>query len=107
MKKENIQTYRGQFESLKMKEDENIASYFLRVDEIDNNLRRLGEIVPKEAILYKVLRSLPMRFDSKVSVLEDKKDLDNVTMDEVHGILTTSEMRTKTKILQEGLQKRS
>jgi hypothetical protein len=29
VKVENIQTYRGQFEQLKMKEDENIASYFL------------------------------------------------------------------------------
>ena len=27
-----IQTYRGQFEQLKMKEDENIASYVLRVN---------------------------------------------------------------------------
>jgi hypothetical protein len=31
-----LQTYRGQFEQLKMKEDENIAAYFLRVDEIVN-----------------------------------------------------------------------
>jgi hypothetical protein len=31
-----LQTYRGQFEQLKMKEDENIASYFLRVDETIN-----------------------------------------------------------------------
>jgi hypothetical protein len=31
-----LQTYRGQFEQLKMKEDEDIATYFLRVDETVN-----------------------------------------------------------------------
>jgi hypothetical protein len=36
VKATKLQTYRGQFEQLKMKEDENIAAYFLRVDEIVN-----------------------------------------------------------------------
>ena len=38
-----------------------------------------------------------MIFDSKVSVLEYKKDLHIVTMDEIHGILTAYEMRTKNE----------
>ena len=38
VKESKIQTYRGQFEQLKMKEDENIASYFLRVDETMNEI---------------------------------------------------------------------
>ena len=36
-----------------------------------------------------------MRFDSKVLALEERKDLDKLSMDELHGILTTYEMRTK------------
>jgi hypothetical protein len=35
-----------------------------------------------------------MRYDAKISTLEDRPDLDNLTMDELHGILTTYEMRT-------------
>ena len=38
-----LQTYRGQFEQLKMKEDEDIATYFLRVDETMNAIIVLGE----------------------------------------------------------------
>ena len=38
-----LQTYKGQFENLKMKEEENIASYFLRVDEIVKIIKGLGE----------------------------------------------------------------
>ena len=40
-----LQTYRAQFENLKMKEEENIAAYFLRVDEIVNIIKGLGEKV--------------------------------------------------------------
>ena len=43
VKAAKIQTYRGQFEQLKMKEDEDITAYFLRVDEIVNAIIGLGE----------------------------------------------------------------
>jgi hypothetical protein len=46
-------------------------------------------------IVQKVLRSLPLIFDAKVSSIEEMKDLDSLTMDELHGILMTYEMRTE------------
>jgi len=33
-----------------------------------------------------------MRFNPKISSLENRKDLDKLTMDELHGILTSYEM---------------
>ena len=36
-----------------------------------------------------------MRFNSKISVIEERTDLDTMTMDELHGTLTTYEMRTE------------
>jgi hypothetical protein len=81
--------------SLKMKEDENIAAYFLRVDETMNAIRGLGEEVDESIIVQKVLRSLPMRFDPKISALEERTDLDSISMDELHGIFTAYEMRTE------------
>jgi uracil DNA glycosylase len=42
VKAAKLQTYKGQFEQLKMKEDENIASYFLRVDETINEILGFG-----------------------------------------------------------------
>ena len=76
-----------------MKEDKYIASYFLRVDEIVNTMRGLGENVENTTLVQKILRSLPMRFDSKVLALEERKDIDKLSMDELYGILTTYEMR--------------
>jgi hypothetical protein len=46
-----LQTYRGQFEQLKMKEEKNIVAYFLRVDETMNAIRGLGEEVDESIIV--------------------------------------------------------
>ena len=95
VKKEKLQTYRAQFESLEMKEEEIIGEYFLRVDEIVNADIGLGENVPKEMIMQKVLRSLSLRYHSKISSLEDRKNLGKLAMDELHSILIAYEMRIR------------
>ena len=96
-----LQTYRAQFENLKMKEEENIAAYFLRVDEIVNIIKGLGEKVDEQVIVQKILRSLPMRFDSKISAIEERSDLNTMTMDKFHGILIAYEMRIEQEDLAE------
>jgi hypothetical protein len=40
-----------------------------------------------------VLRSLPSRFNPKIFLIEKMKDLDKLTMDEMHETLTAYEMR--------------
>lgn len=93
MKQARLQTHRNQYESLKMKEDEDVVAYSLRVDKLVNTIRGLCEIIDELVIVQKLLRSLSLQFDAKVSSLEEKKDLDNLTMDELHGILNPYEMR--------------
>ena len=72
-----------------MKEEENIGEYLLRVDEVVNAIRGLGWKLKEKEVVSKVLRTLPMRYDPKVSTLEEWDDLKKVTMDEIHGIITT------------------
>jgi hypothetical protein len=93
VKAAKLQTYIGQFKQLKMKEDEDIAAFFLRVDEIVNAIIGLGEEIEESVIVQKVLRSIPMRFNPKISALEERSDLNSISMDELHGIFTTYEMR--------------
>jgi hypothetical protein len=66
VKEAKLQTYRGQIEQLKMKEDEDIAAYLLRVDETVNAIIGLGEKIKESVIVQKVIRSLPMRFNPKI-----------------------------------------
>jgi hypothetical protein len=95
VKATKLQTYKGRFEQLNIMEDENIASFFLRVDETVNAIIGLEEEIKESLIVQKVLRSLPMRFDPKVSTLEERAYLDSISMDELHGIFTAYEMRTE------------
>ena len=90
-----LQTYKGQFENMKMKEEENIKTYFLRVDEIVNIIIGLGERIEESVIVQKILRSLPMIFISKISTIEERSYLDTMTVDELHETLTAYEMRTE------------
>jgi hypothetical protein len=60
-----------------------------------NTIKGLGEEIKEPTIVQKVLRSLPMRFDPKISTLKERADLAMLSMNELHGILTAYEMRTK------------
>ena len=40
-----LQAYRAHFENVKMLEDEYVASFFLKVAEIVNNMKALGETI--------------------------------------------------------------
>jgi hypothetical protein len=70
-----------------------LQSYLLHVDGIVNIIKGLGEKVEELMILQKVLRSLPLIFDAKIFTIEEMKDLDSLTMDELHEILMAYEMR--------------
>ena len=55
-------------------------------------LESLEETKERE-VVEKVLRTLPMKYDSKVSTLEERNDIKLMIVDELHGIFTAYEMR--------------
>lgn len=81
-----------------MNDDEKITKYLLRVDETVNAMRGRGEQVEDKTIVKKVLISLPSRFYSKVSILEEAKYLKTFTIDELHGSLIAYEMRKQDEL---------
>jgi hypothetical protein len=93
VKKAKLQALKVQYEGLKTKDEENISKYFERVHNILNAIRGLGVEVSDNELVENILRTLPMLYKPKVSTLEDRENLDQLTMDELHGILTTYELR--------------
>jgi hypothetical protein len=89
-----LQTYRTQFENLKMKEEENIVEYLHGVDEVVNSIRGAGEEITDKPIVQKISRSLPLRYYAKISTIEDRPDLDTLTVDQLHVFLIAYETRT-------------
>ena len=93
VKSAKLQTLKIQYENLKMHNDESIASLFLHLDDIVNHMRNFGETITDTTLVEKVLRSLNPKFESKVSAIEEKKDLQTLNIVQLHGILTAFEMR--------------
>ena len=80
-----------------MNDDEDIASLFLKAAEIINNMKALGEKMLESIIVQKILRSLPSRFNPKVSAIEETADWETLTMNQLLGNLTAYEMRLPHK----------
>ena len=69
VKRAKLQTFKAQFESLKLKEEENVSKYFERIDEVINAIQGVGSKLEEKEIVEKVLRSLPMIYNPNISTL--------------------------------------
>ena len=75
------------FEVLSMHEDETISKYSDRISAIINEIRSLGEDFLDSRVVENVLVTLPERFESKISSLEESKDLTKISLAELMSAL--------------------
>jgi len=84
VKSSRIQILTTKFESLKMKEDETIQYFYMIALDIANSFDSLGEKLSDESHNYrKILRSLPKRFDMKVTTIEEAQDISSMNIEEL------------------------
>ncbi|PON49260.1 hypothetical protein PanWU01x14_231350, partial [Parasponia andersonii] len=88
-----LQALRKDFENMRMKDNESIKDYSSRFTELVNQMKIYGEDVPDKKIVDKILISLPEKFDSKVSVIEETKDTSKLSLQELMGSLKSFEQR--------------
>nr|XP_016491415.1 PREDICTED: uncharacterized protein LOC107811077 [Nicotiana tabacum] len=94
-KQSKIDMLTTEYELFRMNDDESIQDMHTRFISIINELHSLGEIIRKNKLVRKILSILPSSWESKVNVITEAKDLQELTIDELDGNLKTYEMKRK------------
>ncbi|XP_019465436.1 PREDICTED: uncharacterized protein LOC109363637 [Lupinus angustifolius] len=93
IKKVRLLTLKRQYELMQMDEQESIAEYLNRLRSLINQMKGCGETPIEQHVVEKILRTLHPRFDHVVAVIEEAKDLDTLSVDELQGSLEVHEQR--------------
>ena len=75
-----------------MEEDESFNEFYAKLKDIVNSAFNLGETIPKPKIVRKVLKSLPERFQAKITAIKELKDINQIPSTELVGNLQTYEL---------------
>ena len=95
------------YELFKMDPNESISAMFTRFTDIINGLKCLGRNYTNADLVQKVLRSLPDKWDPKVTAIQEAKDLNNLPLDELMGSLITHELTLQHRTEDELKKKKS
>ena len=88
-----LQTLRRDFENIKMKDSESMKDYYSRIKEIVNKLRSYGDDIADKKIVEKILISMTENYDSIVTVIEESKDIETLSVTKLIGSLEAYEAR--------------
>ena len=101
VKRSILQKLRTEFETLEMKTGENIINYFAKVMTIANKMRIYGEQIQDVTIVEKIIRSLTDRFNYIVCSIEESKDIDVLSIDELQSSLIIYEQKFQKHSMEE------
>ena len=82
-----------EFEMQKMKKSETIKEYVAKLMSIVNQIRLFGENFPNERVIDKILVTVSEIYESKISSLEESKDLSKISLTELVNSLSAVDQR--------------
>ncbi|MCH98477.1 retrovirus-related Pol polyprotein from transposon TNT 1-94, partial [Trifolium medium] len=95
VKRAQLQALRGEFETLRMKEDESVNDYFGRVLATVNKMKIQGETMEQRIVVEKILRSMTRKFNYVVCAIEESNNVETLSIDELQGSLLVHEQKMK------------
>ena len=92
-----VLTLKREFELLRMKEGETVKEYSSKLLELVNKIRILGEVIEDSKVVEKIMISLPTKFESKISAIEESCDLKTLSVAELISKLQIQEQRASIR----------
>ena len=94
VRRAKVESLRGQFDQMRMREDENIAKYVERVKANVSAIKASGGEIKDETVVSNVLRTLLPIYAIRVSTIQERRCETNhkITLDALVGRLTTFEL---------------
>lgn len=88
-----LQALRRDFEVLEMKVGESVTDYFSRVMLMVNSMLNYGKDMPDVKIVEKILRTLTETFNYIVCSIEESKDINLLSVNELQSSLIVHEQK--------------
>ena len=104
VKESKITLLVNSYEFFSMKDNETIVEMITRFTDIVNGLEALGKTYNESEKVIKILRSLPLKWHTKVTTIKEAKSLTKLPLEELIRSLMTYEINLAKK-LQEGEDK--
>jgi len=76
-----------------MGDKETVTEMYTRFTHIINKLKSLGKSFTSEELVRKILKFLPQSWEAKVTTIQEAKDMNKISSDELIGNLQTYEFR--------------
>jgi hypothetical protein len=92
VKSTKLQMLISRFEEIKLLEEETFGEFYSKMSDLRNSMVSLGKPISDVKLIRKILRSLPERFRTKVTTIEESKDLEEMKIEELVGSLQTYEL---------------
>ncbi|GKB24347.1 zinc finger, CCHC-type containing protein [Tanacetum coccineum] len=97
VQKARLQTLRSELETLRIKPNEKVSDFGLKLSSIMAKFKGLGETLEDKVLVRKLLNSVPKKFLPIVATIEQYQDLDEMSFEEAIGRLTAYEERIKSQ----------
>ncbi|XP_074362526.1 uncharacterized protein LOC141702817 [Apium graveolens] len=116
VQKAKVQTLKTEFETMSMRETDQLDDFCMKLYGIVTNIRVLGEKMKESNVVKKLLRAVPSRYLQIASTIEQFGNMKEMTVDEVVGRLKAHDERLRGQaestggqllLTQEEWQKRS
>jgi len=97
VKQSRIELLMRKYELFEMGDHETVMEMYTHFTQITNELKSLGKSFTTKELVRKILRFLPHSWEAKVTAIQEAKDMNKITLDELIGNLQTYELRRNSQ----------